>query len=181
VVEWGIKGGRAVVEMDIPAGGVVFSIVASYVRVSARYDGLLAINGTQLDPAAVGGDDPSPRQRVGAMVGYGPYGAPTRLTRTFRLDDIPVSGDIDAPPRSPRIAVPAFAKRVLVSGRGAQATAYSVRLSGFDPALILDEFRFEVGEPPRTIDLPGDCAFVVVENHGPEKLGTPALTFELGL
>ncbi len=90
-------------------------------------------------------------------------------------------GDIDAPPLSPRIAVPAFAKRLLVTGRSAQATAYSVRLSGFDPALTLDEIRFELSEPPRTIDLPGDCAFVVIENLGPEELGTPALTFELGL
>jgi hypothetical protein len=180
-VEWGIKGARAIVEMDIPAGGVVFCVVASYLRVSARYDGLLAVNGVQLDPAARGGDDPGPKQRVGAMAGYGSYGVPTRLTRTFRLDDVPAPGDVDMPPFSARVAVPAFAKRLLVTGRGAQATAYAVRLSGFDPLVTLDDVQFAVGESPRTIDLPGDCASVVIENLGPERLVTPALTFELGL
>ena len=118
---------------------------------------------------------------MGAMVGYGSYGAPARLTRTFRLDDVPVPGDPDSPPLSARVPVPAFAKRLLVTARSAQTTEYAVRLSGFDPLVTLDDVRFAVGDEPRTLDLPGDCASVVLENLGPEPLHTPALTFELGL
>jgi hypothetical protein len=51
-IEWGIKGTRSAVEIDLPQGGVVFSLVASYLRISARYDGLVTVNGVQPDPGA---------------------------------------------------------------------------------------------------------------------------------
>jgi hypothetical protein len=188
LVEWGIRGGRARAELDIPQGGIVFSLVASYVQVSARYDGLLLVNGKQLDPEATGAPNPRPKQRVGAMVGYGSYGPTTRLTRTFRLDDIPgeiipaPGGGIPVPlpTVSPRIAVPNFARRVEVMGLGIDAVGYRVRIGTFDPDVEIDTL-FEAGTPPRPVDLPGDAVFVEIENLGPEVLANPTLVFDIGL
>jgi hypothetical protein len=187
VVEWGIRGGRAKAELDIPQGGVVFCLVASDVKISARYDGLLLVNGTQLDPEATGAPEPGPKQRVGAMVGYGSYGPTTRLTRTFRLDDVPAPG-IPPPPAIPlplptvsaRVGVPPFARRVQLIGLGIDGVSYRVRIGTFGPDPSADVL-FAAGTAPRTIDLPGDASFVEIENLGPDALVNPTLVFELGL
>jgi hypothetical protein len=198
VIEWGVRGARAKAEIDIPLGGVIFSLVASYIQVAARYDGLLLVNGVQLDPEATGGSNPAPKQRVAAMVGYGAYGPASRLTRTFRVDDIPkpgppdelVAGAVaaagivaavpDVPRRSGRIGVPAFARRVQILGLEIDAVAYRVRIGTFSLTATIDVL-FVVGQPPRILDLPGDAAFVEVENLGPDVLVNPTFVFDVGL
>ncbi len=181
-IEWGIKGARSEVELDLPAGGVVLSLVASTVKVSARYDGLVRVGGLQLDPVAIGGEDPGPKQRVGAMIGYGAYGAASRLTRTFRLDDVALpGGEDDPPPFSELIQIPNFARRLLVAGPDLSGTSYVVRFYGFEAFLVRHMVQFGIGERPAAIDLPGDCAFVELQNLGPGVLHAPALVFEIGI
>jgi hypothetical protein len=178
-VEWGVRGGRAKAEFDIPQGGVVFSLVASFITLSARYDGLLVVNGQQLDPAAVGAPNPGPVQRVAAMVGYGSYGASAKLTRTVRVDDV-VFDPVDGPGTSTRVRVPPFARRILLAGETLNQNAYRVRFGTLGPDSNGD-LVFQAGDAPRAVDLPGDAAFVEVQNFGPGPLTNPALIFELGL
>jgi hypothetical protein len=181
VVEWGVRGARAKAELDIPQGGIVFSLVASYVQAAARYDGLLLVNGEQLDSAATGAPTPGPRQRVGAMVGYGSYGPSSHLTRTFRLDDLdPPDPGGDEGSFTNRIRVPSFAKRVQLMGLGLETVSYRVRLGAFDSLTIVDVL-FKPGEPSRPLDLPGDAGFVEIQNLGPDVLANPTLVFELAL
>lgn len=181
LVEWAIKGARARAELDIPQGGITFSVVASWVQVSARYDGRLVVNGAQLDPLATGGTDPSPRQRVGAMVGYGSYARHRRLTRTFRFNDIgPPVPDVDGPQpqRTPPVRVPPFARRVLVLGQHLGNVGYRLRFGTVEPA-DTNDFTFTVGARPDWVDLPSDCGFVELENDGPGSLANPGLMFEI--
>jgi hypothetical protein len=184
-VEWGIKGARASAELDLPPGGLTMSVVASFLRVSARYDGLVQVNGLQLDPRATGGMDPRPRQRVGAIVGYGAYGPASRLTRTFRLDDIGTAVlDPDGliPKEGPRVRVPSFARRLVVTGRNVAGGDIGVRCFGADPGRAFDVVGGLSGQGVLTIPLPGDCVSVIVENRSTtEPLRTPGLTFELAV
>ncbi len=181
-VEWGIKGARAIVELDLPPGGITMSVVASYVRISARYDGLVLLNGAPIDSRAFGGQDPGPRQRVGAFVGYGSYGRASRLTRTFRLDNIPTAEDNDGivPGSSPQIRVPAFARQVTVTG--ANPAGFAIRLFGPTDNAALDQISMADTVTQATVALPGDCVSVVLDNLNLNgNLITPALTFDLAL
>jgi hypothetical protein len=157
----------------------VFSLVASFITLSARYDGLVVVNGQQLDPAAVGAPTPGPIQRVAAMVGYGSYGPSAKLTRTVRVDDV-VFDPVDGPGTSMRVRVPPFARRILLAGQTLNENAYRVRFGtlGANPN---GDAVFQTGDAPRAVDLPGDAAFVEVQNFGPGPLTNPALVFELGL
>ena len=92
------------------------SVVASYLLISARYDGMVLLNGATMDPRVFGGQDPGPHQRVGAMVGYGSYGRASRLTRTVRLDNIAAAQPVDGlPGSSSPVRVPAFARNLTVT------------------------------------------------------------------
>ena len=181
-VEWGIKGARAMVELDLPPGGITMSVVASYLRISARYDGLVLLNGSTIDPRAFGGQNPGPRQRVGAFVGYGSYGRASRLTRTFRLDNIPTAetGESINPGSSPRIRVPAFARQVTVTA--ANPSGFALRLFGSNGDARLDEILMADGVEQATVALPGDCVSLILDNYNLNgNLITPALTFDLAL
>lgn len=195
LVEWGIRGGRAKAELDIPQGGIVFSLVASYVQIAARYDGLLLVNDVQLDPAATGLPNPGPKQRVGAMVGYGAYGPASRLTRTFRVDDVPKPGPLvpfapdpaPAPPipliethLSDRIPIPSFARRFRIMGVGLETISYRLRIGAFGPG-VTNDVLIPVGSAPPDIALPGDAGFVEIENLGPDDLVNPTFVFDVGL
>lgn len=180
VVEWGIRGAKAKMEIDIPQGGVVFSLVASYVQIAARYDGLLVVNDAPLDPLAGGAPDPGPRQRVAAMVGYGSYGAASRLTRTIRLDNISEPGVPGIDPFSAPVRVPRFARRVLLLGTSLELRPYRLRIRTFGPTPETD-VRIPAGAPPTPIDLPGDASFVDVENLGPGILTNPVLVFDIAV
>lgn len=181
-VEWGIKGARSTVELDLPPGGLTMSVVASYVRISARYDGMVLLNGAPFDPRAFGGQNPGPRQRVGAFVGYGSYGRASRLTRTFRLDDIPIAEESEgiSPGSSPRVRVPAFARQVTVTA--VNLAGFSLRLFGPRNVNALDEIWSADGVQQTTVPLPGDCVSVILDNYNINAgLITPALTFDLAL
>ncbi len=179
VVEWGVRGAKARVELDVPQGGVTFSLVASYLHVAARYDGMLVVDGAQLDPEAQGGATPGPVQRVGAMVGYGSYGAASRVTRTVRLNSLgaPDGGPTVGPP----IRVPNFARRVLVGGAGIDRNGYEVRFGGFSSEGPSGGMAGPLGRGPMSIDLPGDATYVQLANEGPRTLDKPVLVFEIGL
>jgi hypothetical protein len=182
VVEWGIKGARSTVELDLPIGGITMSVVASYLQLSARYDGMVLLNGTPTDPRAFGGQNPGPRQRVGAFVGYGSYGRASRLTRTFRLDNIPTAeaGESINPGSSPRIRVPAFARHVTVTG--ANPAGFALRLFGSSSNVAFDQILVADTVTQATVALPGDCVSVVLDNYNLNgNLITPALTFDLAL
>jgi len=177
VVEWGIKGARATAELDLPPGGITMSVVASYLQISARYDGLVLLNGSPIDPRAFGGPNPGPRQRVGAFVGYGSYGRASRLTRTFRLDTIAIAqkGESIIPGSSPRIRVPAYGRQVTVTG--ANLDRFALRLFGANTNCEFDFIWLEA-----TVALPGDCVSVILDNYNTNSsLITPALTFDLAL
>jgi hypothetical protein len=183
-VEWGIKGARAMAEMDLPPGGLTMSLVASYVRVSARYDGLVRVNSIQLDPRATGGSKPGPRQRVGAIIGYGAYGPATRLTRTFRLDNLSPATDDGGihPTLSPPVRVPAFARHLTVTARNLWSCSFEIRCFGPDTTTPHDIFSIPSGQHAVTVPLPGDCTGVVLGNTTTTySLQTPALTFQLAL
>jgi hypothetical protein len=183
VVEWGVKGGRSTVELDIPQGGVTMSLVASYLRVSARYDGMVLLNGAKMDHAAYGGQDPGPTQRVGAFVGYGSYGRSSRLTRTVRLDNIPHATEDDGvvPGSSPMVRVPAFARHVTVTA--ANPAGFALSLFGPKSSTVpLDFINMDSTVSQATVALPGDCVSVILNNYNLEAvLTTPALTFDLAL
>ena len=182
VVEWGIKGARATVELDIPQGGFTMSVVASYLQVSARYDGMVLLNGSPIDPRAHGGQNPGPSQRVGAFVGYGSYGPSGRLTRTFRLDTLGMATMEEgiAPTSSPRIRVPAFARRLQVTAL--DLAGFAIRLFGPNPDVELDSLYFDETHNQATVAIPGDCASVILDNYNLNgNLHTPALTFEIAL
>jgi hypothetical protein len=177
LIEWGVGGAKSKAEFDIPIGGAVFSIVASYVHIAARYDGLLFVNGFQLDPAAFGGSAPGPKQRVGAMVGYGSYGATGKLTRTIRVPDLAVATD-EGLNISHRIRVPPFARRLLVLGLKLDETSYRIRFGTFrDPHD--GDVLVPLAQTPSAIELPGDATFVEVENLGPTVLQNLTFVFEL--
>jgi hypothetical protein len=182
VVEWGIKGARSAVELDLPPGGLTMSVVASYLLLSARYDGMVLLNGAQMDPRAFGGQNPGPRQRVGALVGYGSYGRASRLTRTFRLDSIAPATPTDGitPGSSAQIRVPAFARKVTVTAEN--PAGFGLSLFGGNGALRLDSIAFDATVPTATVALPGDCVSLTLDNYNLNaNLVTPALAFEIAL
>jgi hypothetical protein len=182
VVEWGIKGARAAVELDLPPGGLTMSVVASYLQISARYDGMVLLDGKPMDSRAVGGQNPGPRQRVGAFVGYGSYGRSSRLTRTFRLDSIPPAKLDDGvlPSSSPEIRVPAFARRVTITAKN--PAGFGLTLFGPGNSDGLDSIKLADTIDQATVDLPGDCTTLVLDNYNLNaNLVTPALTFEIAL
>ena len=49
---------------DIPQGGFTMSVVASYLQASARYDGMVLLNGSPIDPRVHRGQNPGPSQRA---------------------------------------------------------------------------------------------------------------------
>ena len=177
LIEWGVGGAKSKAEFDIPVGGAVFSIVASYVHIAARYDGLVLVNGLQLDPEAVGGANPGPKQRVGAMVGYGSYGASGKLTRTIRVPNLTVETD-EGLNISDRVRIPPFARKVLVLGLQLDQTSYRIRFGTFRPPHDGDVL-VPLGQAPQAVELPGDATFVEVENLGPTVLANPTFVFEL--
>jgi hypothetical protein len=181
VVEWGVRGAKSRVEVDVPMGGATFSLVASYITVAARYDGMLLVDGAQLDPEATGAPNPGPRQRVGAMVGYGAYGASARLTRTVRVDSVR-GRDVDGGPgRSERVRVPNFARRLLVGGANVGSLTFGINLGTFG-AVPVDVAPVSAdGRGTAAVDLPGDASFVELTNPGTQQLLRPVLVFDIGL
>jgi hypothetical protein len=103
-------------------------------------------------------------QRVGAFVGYGSYGPSGRLTRTFRLDTLAMATMEEGivPMSSPRIRVPAFARRLQVTAL--DLAGFAIGLFGPNPDVEPDSLYFDDTHNQATVAIPGDCASVILDN-----------------
>jgi hypothetical protein len=164
-VQWGAGEAEAEAEIDFGIGGVVFTLPASAIRITAEYEGNFAA-----------GESPPPI-RVGAFASVGSGARQTKLTRT-RF----VGSSID-PGATSTFEVPPFAKALRVLG-GDQASR-ALRLDFFsDPAGPTPLYSVEVpaGGPSPLVDLAPDITSVLLTNTGGAALlaGVRAV-FELGI
>lgn len=164
LVQWGSGEAEAEAEIDFGLGGVVFTVPASSIRITAEYEGNLS------------GSESPPPVRIGAFASVGSGGRTSRLTRTRYQ-----SATVD-PAASVDFEVPPFAKAVRVLA-GDQATR----------ALQLDFFS-DISQPPiysvpvpagaesPVVDLSPDITSVRMTNTGTAALpmGARAI-FELGI
>ena len=164
LVQWGAGEAEAEAEIDFGLGGVVFTVPASSIRITAEYEGNFS-----------GSESPPPVQ-VGAFASVGSGGRMSRLTRT-RFEGTSVD-----PAQAVDFEVPPFAKSVRVLS-GGQATR----------ALQLDFFS-DISRPPiysvpvpagaesPVVDLSPDITSVRMTNTGAAALpmGARAI-FELGI
>src|SRR6185312_1139412 len=97
-VQWGAGEAEAEAEIDFGIGGVVFTLPASSIRITAEYEGNFAA-----------GESPQPI-RVGAFASVGSGARQTKLTRT-RF----VGSSID-PGATSAFEVPPFAKGLRILG-----------------------------------------------------------------
>jgi hypothetical protein len=165
LVQWGAGEAEAEAEIDFGIGGVVFTLPASAIRITAEYE----------DSFAAGESPPS--IRVGAFASVGSGARQTKLTRTrFVGDSIPPGG-------TTAFDVPPFAKAVRVLG-GDEADR-ALRLDFFsDPALPTPVYSVEVaaGAASPLIDLAPDITSVLLTNTGGAALAVGArAVFELGI
>jgi hypothetical protein len=165
LVQWGAGEAVAEAEIDFGVGGVVFTVPASSIRITAEYEATFA------------GGERTPTVQVGAFASVGSGNRYSRLTRT-RIDP----NQID-PGASTAFEVPPFARAVRVL-TGDQATR-ALRLDFFsDPGTTVPAYSVEVpaGAPSPLVDLSPDITSVTVTNTGPAALSAGARAlFELGI
>jgi hypothetical protein len=164
-VQWGAGEAEAEAEIDFGVGGVVFTLPASSIRITAEYEATFAAN------------EGAPVVRVGAFASVGSGARQTRLTRTkFEPDTIPAGS-------STTFDVPLFARALRVLA-GDEATR-SFRLDFFsDAALPNPAYSIEVaaGAPAPLVDLAPDITSVLMTNSGAADLTEGArAVFELGI
>ena len=163
-VQWGAGEAEAEAEIDFGLGGVVFTVPASSIRITAEYEGNFS------------GSESPPPVRVGAFASVGSGARTSRLTRT-RFDgssvDPAAAVDFDVPP---------FAKAVRVLA-GDQATR-ALRLDFFSdtsqPSIYSAPVPAGVESP--LVDLSPDITSVRMTNTGAAALimGARAI-FELAI
>jgi hypothetical protein len=164
-VRWGAGEAEAEADIDFGVGGVVFTLPASAIRITAEYEANFAFG--ERDPVV----------RVGAFASIGSGARQTRLTRTiFEREPI-------APAAQASFEVPPFARAVRVLA-GDQATR-SYGLDFFsDIASPNPAYSIEVaaGAPAPLTDLTPDITTVVMTNNGASSLDEGArAVFELGI
>ena len=164
LVQWGAGDAEAEAEIDFGVGGVVFTVPASSIRITAEYEANLSAS------------ESPPAVRVGAFASVGSGARRSRLTRTrFHSSSVDPGAAVD-------FEVPPFAKAVRVLG-GDQATR----------ALRLDFFS-DTGQPPiyaipvpasaesPLVDLSPDITSVRMTNTGAAALPAGARAiFQLGI
>lgn len=165
LVQWGAGEAEAEAEIDFGVGGIVFTVPASSIRITADYEATFA------------GSERVPTIRVGAFASVGSGARHTPLTRT-RID----ADQID-PGASTAFEVPPFGRAVRVLA-GDQATR-ALRLDFFsDPTLPLPAYSVEIpaGTPAPLVELAPDITSVLLTNTGAAALiaGARAI-FELGI
>jgi len=165
LVQWGAGEAEAEAEIDFGIGGVVFTLPASSIRITAEYEDNFSAT-----------ESPQPI-RVGAFASVGSGARQTRLTRTrFVGDSIPPGG-------TTTFEVPRFAKALRVLG-GDQA-ARALLLDFFnDLAAATPLYSVEVaaGAPSPLTDLAPDITAVVLTNTGASALAAGVRgVFELGI
>jgi hypothetical protein len=164
-VQWGAGEAEAEAEIDFGIGGVVFTLPASSIRITAEYEGNFAQ-----------GESPQPI-RVGAFASVGSGARQTKLTRTrFVSASIPPAG-------TATFEVPPFAKALRVLG-GDDASR-SLQIDFFsDLAAPTPLYSVEVsaGAPSPLVDLAPDITSVVLTNTGAGALDAGVRgVFELGI
>ena len=163
-VEWGAGEAEAEAEIDFGVGGVVFTVPASSIRITAAYEGNFSAS------------ESTPPVRVGAFASVGSGARASRLTRT-RFQALAV-----APTQSVSFEVPPFAKAVRVLG-GDQATR-ALRLDFFSDTGQPSIYSVPVaaGAESPLVDLSPDITSVQLTNTGaiPLAMGARAI-FELGI
>jgi|SRR6266700_2944254 len=164
LVQWGAGEAEAEAEIDFGLGGVVFTVPASSIRITAEYEGNLS-----------GAESPSP-VRIGAFASVGSGARTSRLTRTrFQSATVDSGAAVD-------FEVPPFAKAVRVLG-GDQTTR-ALRLDFFSDTSQPAIYSVPVpagGESP-LVDLSPDITSVRMTNTGaaPLIMGARAI-FELAI
>jgi hypothetical protein len=165
LVQWGAGEAEAEAEIDFGVGGVVFTLPASSIRITARCD---------FGPSPVEFANP-PIIRVGAFASVGSGGRTSKLTRTrFLQDDLAAGASVF-------VDVPPFAKAVRILG-GDQATR-SLELGFFGVvAGALYTVEIPAGVPAPLFDLAPDVTTIELKNTAGTKLppGARAI-FELGI
>ncbi len=163
LVQWGAGEVEAEAEIDFGVGGVVFTLPASSIRITAKLE---AIESASEVPPPV---------RVGAFASVGSGGRTSRLTRT-RFQDIPIAAGGTA-----AFEVPPFAKALRVMAGDQAARAY--RLAFFGESAVPPLYSIEVaagGEAP-LVDLSPDVTSVVMTNTGLAAISAARAIFELGI
>ena len=164
LVQWGAGEAEAEAEIDFGVGGVVFTVPASSIRITAVYEGTF-----------VAGETP-PSVRVGAFASVGSGGRMSKLTRTRFA-----SGPID-PAQEASFEVPPFAKAVRVFA-GDQATR-AFRLDFFSDEALDPIYSIPVpaGAEAPLVDLSPEITSVILANTGAAALAAGARAiFELGI
>jgi hypothetical protein len=164
LVQWGAGEAEAEAEIDFGLGGVVFTLPASSIRITAEYEGNFA-----------GSESPQP-VRVGAFASVGSGARTSRLTRTrFEGSSVDPAAAVD-------FEVPPFAKAVRVLG-GDQATR-ALRLDFFSDTSLPAIYSVPVpaGVESPLVDLSPDITTVRMTNTGAGALAMGARAiFELGI
>jgi hypothetical protein len=164
LVQWGAGEAEAEAEIDFGVGGVVFTVPASSIRITAVYEGTF-----------IAGETP-PSVRVGAFASVGSGGRMSKLTRTRFAN-----GPID-PAQETSFEVPPFAKAVRVLA-GDQATR-ALRLDFFSDESLDPIYSIPVpaGAEAPLVDLSPEITSVVMANTGAAALAAGARAiFELGI
>jgi len=164
LVQWGAGEAEAEAEIDFGVGGVVFTLPASSIRITAVYEGNFAAT------------ESPPSVRVGAFASVGSGGRMSKLTRT-RFQ----SGPID-PAQEVSFEVPPFGKavRVLAGDQGTRA----LRLDFFSDEGLDPVYSIPVpaGAEAPLVDLSPEIISVVMVNTGADAIPAGARAiFELGI
>jgi hypothetical protein len=163
-VQWGAGEAEAEAEIDFGLGGVVFTLPASAIRITAEYEDNFS--------AA----ESAPPVRVGAFASVGTGARTSRLTRT-RFQRLPVGTGAAA-----SFDVPPFAKAVRVLA-GDEATR-ALRLDYFSDLGLAPIYstRVSAGVESPLVDLSPDITSVRMTNAGLAALaGGARAIFELGI
>jgi len=165
LVQWGAGEAETEAEIDFGVGGVVFTVPASSIRITADYEATFA------------GGERAPTVRLGAFASVGGGDRRARLTRTRIAPD-----QID-PAGSVAFEVPPFGRAIRVLA-GDQATR-ALRLDFFsDPTVPTPAYSVEMaaGTAAPPVDLTPDITSVLLTNTGAAALPAGARAiFELGI
>jgi hypothetical protein len=164
LVQWGAGEAEAEAEIDFGVGGVVFTLPASSIRITARCD---------FGPSPVEFATP-PIFRVGAFASVGSGGRTSRLTRTrFLHADIAAGASV-------LVDVPPFAKALRVLGGDEATRSLQLAFNGVEAGLYTVEVP--PGAPAPQVDLAPDVTTIELTNMAGATLPAGARAiFELGI
>ena len=162
-VQWGAGEAEAEAEIDVGIGGVVFTVPASAIRVTARCDS--APSGAEGSPPVI--------VRLGAFASVGSGNRQSRLTRTRVIGDVAAGASVS-------LDVPPFAKAIRVLA-GDQATrAYRLDFFGI-VSTPLYSVEVPAGDEAPLIDIAPDVSAVGLTNTAAAALPGGRAVFELGI